>query len=189
MTGADKGTVLKLLADLGAACSVYMDETMRDLPCQRIQADEIWSSCYSKAKNASPAHAGEFCCGDVWTWTAIDAETRLLPSFMVGRRHPAALAFMTDLAGRLTNRVKLTTDGYRPYLTAVEEVFGADIDYAMLQKIYGSNPQDERRYSPSVCIGTEVLRIHGNPDPAHITPATSSARTSRCAWGCAVSPA
>lgn len=169
MTGAAKGTVLKLLTDLGAACSVYLDEVMRDLPCQRLQADEIWSFCYAKAKNVSPAHAGEFGYGDVWTWTAIDADTKLVPCFMVGRRDTnAAIAFVSDLAGRLTERVQLTTDGHRPYITAVEEAFGSDIDYAVLQKIYGSDPQGQRRYSPPVCIGTETFRVQGNPDPAHI---------------------
>jgi hypothetical protein len=129
MTGAAKNTVVKLLVDLGAVCSEYMDRTMRDLACQRVQCDGVWAACHSKQQNVSPEHDGIFGYGDVWAWTAIDAETKLMPCWMVGRRDTAsAIDFISDLAGRLANRVQLTTDGYRPYVVAVEDVFGADID-------------------------------------------------------------
>lgn len=166
VTGAAKNTVTKLLVDLGAACSAYMDETLRDLPSHRIECDELWSFCYSKAKNVPQEHEGEWGFGDVWTWTAIDADSKLVPTFLVGRRDAAdAYCFMTDLAGRLKHRVQLTTDGHRPYLTAVEGAFGGEIDYAMLQKLYGSAPEADTRYSPAVCIGVDVRVVQGDPDP------------------------
>src|SRR6266571_8551597 len=150
VTGAAKNTVTKLLADLGDACSSYMSEVMVDLPCQRIEADEIWSFCYAKSKNVPAEHEGEWGYGDVWTWVAIDADTKLVPSYYIGRRDAGdGYAFMTDLAGRLRNRVQLTTDGLRSYLTAVEGAFGSDIDFAMLVKIYGIPAEAESRYSPA----------------------------------------
>jgi IS1 family transposase len=170
MTGAAKNTVTKLLVDLGGACSIFQDEVMRNLPLKRLQCDEIWAFCYAKAKNVPPHHAGEFGYGDVWTWTAIDADTKLIPCWHIGRRDAtAAETFINDLAGRLATRVQLTTDGHKPYLEAVEGAFGADIDYAMLIKLYGSDPSDERRYSPPVCIGADQRVIQGNPDTAHIS--------------------
>lgn len=170
MTGFAQNTVTKLLVDLGGACSEYQANVMHDLPCRRLQCDEIRSFCYSKQKNVSPAHQGEFGYGDVWTWTAIDSDTKLVPCWHIGRRDAqAAAAFIGDLAGRLTSRVQLTTDGQKPYLEAVEGAFGANIDYAMLIKIFGSSPEDERRYSPPVCIGAEQRVIQGNPDSAHIS--------------------
>ncbi len=170
MTGAAKNTVTKLLVDLGGACSVYQDGVMRNLPCRRLQCDEVWSFVYSKQKNVPDEHQGQFGYGDVWTWTAIDADTKLVPCWHIGRRDArAAAAFIGDLAGRLAHRVQLTTDGHKPYLEAVEGAFGADIDYAMLIKIYGAAPEDERRYSPPTCIDTEVRIIQGNPDDAHIS--------------------
>jgi len=170
ITGAAKGTVLTLLADAGAACLDYQDTTLRNLPCRRLQCDEIWSFCHAKQKNVPEEHAGEFGYGDVWTWTAIDPDTKLVPSFAVGTRDAdAASAFMLDLAARLTNRVQLTTDGHKPYLEAVEGAFGADIDYAMLTKVYGQTPESERRYSPAECIGADMRRSNGNPDPKHVS--------------------
>jgi len=143
MTGAAKNTVVKLLAELGEACQWYQDEHLRNLPCKRVQCDEVWSFCYSKDKNVPQQHKGEFGYGDVWTWTALCADTKLVPSWLVGRRTGAdARAFISDLADRLANRVQLTTDGYRAYLGAVEEAFGADIDYAILDKMYGPEPKD-----------------------------------------------
>ncbi len=169
VTGAAKNTIVKLLADLGAECAAYQDATLRDLPCTRIECDEIWSFCYAKAKNVPIKHEGEFGYGDVWTWTAICADTKLVPSWLVGERNGAdAEAFMRDVASRLTNRVQLTTDGLKSYLSAVESAFGADIDYAMLHKIYaGPEGQgNERRYSPAVCTGIEIKPVMGNPDLA-----------------------
>jgi len=170
VTGAAKNTVAKLLGDLGAACSAYMAEVMVDLPCERLQADEIWSFCYAKARNVPAEHEGEFGYGDVWTWVALDADTKLVPSFMIGRRDTEdAYAFMTDLAGRLRKRVQLTTDGHKPYLQAVEGAFGSDIDYAMLHKIYEASPEPQKRYSPARCTGVDIRVVQGDPDPGHIS--------------------
>ncbi len=170
MTGASKNTIVKLLADAGNACSEYQDRTLRNLPCKRIQADEIWSFVYAKQKNVPEKMRGQFGVGDVWTWTALCADTKLVPSWYVGTRNAdAAWTFMQDLADRLSNRVQLTTDGHKAYLDAVDGAFGTSIDYAMLVKIYGSAPEAEKRYSPPVCLGTERSVIHGTPDPAHIS--------------------
>ena len=171
MTGVAINTVVKLLTELGAACLDYQDITMNNLPCRRLQCDEIWSFIYAKAKNVPQEHQGEFGYGDVWTWTAIDAQTKLVPCWRVGNRDGAeAYHFMKDLAGRLANRVQLTTDGHKAYLEAVEGAFGADIDYAMLIKLYGQAPvEGQRRYSPAECIGTETRIIQGNPDKAHVS--------------------
>ncbi len=171
MTGAAKNTVAKLLVDLGGACESYQSETMVNLPCERMQCDEIWSFCYSKAKNVPTEHAGEWGYGDVWTWTAIDADTKLVPSWYVGNRTAEdAYAFLSDVAGRLANRVQLTTDGYRSYLSAVAGAFGSDIDYAMLIKVYGNEPTGpQTRYSPAACTGAETVKITGSPDPAHVS--------------------
>lgn len=169
MTGVAKNTIVKLLEDLGTACAEYQDEAFRNLTCKRLQADEIWSFCYAKQKNVSPEHQGVFGYGDVWTWVAIDAETKLVPCWHVGRRDArAAYEFITDLASRLANRVQLTTDGHRPYLEAVEGAFGSEIDYAMLVKIYGK-PQEEIRYSPAQCLGAQTHVVTGDPDPAHVS--------------------
>jgi len=169
MTGVAKNTVLKLLAELGEACSLYMDEVMRDLPCRRLECDEIWSFCHAKKKNVAPEKQGILGYGDVWTWVAIDADTKLVPCWHVGRRDgQAAYEFMSDLASRLAHRVMLTTDGFKPYLEAVESAFGADIDYAMLVKIYGKS-QDEVRYSPAECIGSHCEVITGDPLPPMVS--------------------
>jgi IS1 family transposase len=170
MTGAAKNTVTKLLVDLGSACAAYQHAELRDLPCRRIECDEIWAFCHSKQKNVPPEHQGEFGYGDVWTWTALCADTKLVPSWLVGERTvPDAEAFMHDLAGRLRHRVQLTTDGHRSYLIAVDSAFRGGIDYAMLQKLYGADPQPEKRYSPAVCTGTETHVITGAPDPRKIS--------------------
>src|SRR5579862_34607 len=170
MTGTSKTTAMKLLGDLGLVCSIHMDRLMRDLPCERIQTDEIWSFVYSKQKNVPAEKRGE--AGDVWTWVAIDADTKLVPTFMIGPRDLATAAeFMTDVAKRLRHRVQLTTDGNHPYLQAVRGAFGREIDYAQLVKFYGNDPsaKPERRYSPGVCTGTERRTILGDPDPDHIS--------------------
>ena len=171
MTGASKNTIAKLLVDLGNACSKYMNEHFVNLKCQRLQVDELWSFVFAKQKNVKAKHFdnGKYA-GDVWTWIAIDADTKLIPSFMIGQRDPeTARVFMEDLAGRLTNRVQLTSDGLKAYLTAVKAAFGNDIDYAMLIKIYGNTVEGQKRYSPAVCVGCEKKTIKGRPDPEHIS--------------------
>jgi|ERR1035437_2205777 IS1 family transposase len=170
MTGVSKNTIAKLLVELGAACSKYMDEHLTGLHCQRVQVDEIWGfvGCKQKAVTAKKLEQG--VCGDIWTWIAIDADTKLVPCFIIGQRDPVtARDFIEDLAGRLANRVQLTSDGLKLYLTAVRNAFGGDIDYAMLVKVYGNPPEGEKRYSPAECIGCEPKRITGNPDPNHIS--------------------
>jgi IS1 family transposase len=170
MTGAAKNTITKLLGDIGYACVDYQDRTLRDLPCTTIECDEIWSFCYSKQRNVPREHEGTFGYGDVWTWTAICADTKLIPSWLVGERTTQdAWTFMQDLQRRLSNRVQLTTDGHSAYLKAVQRTFGSGIDYAMLTKLYGEDPQPEKRYSPAVCIGAEAKTIRGNPDPDRIS--------------------
>lgn len=169
ITGAAKATVLKLLADVGAACAEYQNKVLVNLPCKRIQCDEIWSFVGAKQKNVAQGAAGY---GDVWTWTAICADTKLIASWMIGSRDgEAAAAFVADLAPRLANRVQLTTDGHKAYLRAVEDAFGADVDYAMLVKLYGApqGRQDERRYSPAECTGIIKEPVQGSPDPRHVS--------------------
>jgi IS1 family transposase len=170
MTGFARMTVEKLLRELGAACAQMQDEKLRNLPCKRIQCDEIWSFVYSKQKNVPADKEGQFGYGDVWTWVAIDADTKLVPSWRVGPRDAGtAHELMQDLASRLRNRVQLTTDGHKPYLAAVEGAFGADIDYAMLVKLYGASGENETRYSPAKCLGAIPQDVTGNPDPKHIS--------------------
>jgi len=170
LTGASKNTVTKLLVDAGHACAAYQDRVLRNLSCKRVQVDEIWSFVYAKADNVAKAKAAPIDSGDVWTWTAIDADTKLLVSFYVGdRTYASARPFIDDLAERLANRVQLTSDGHRSYLVAVREAFGNDIDYGQLQKIYGADPASEKRYSPAKCIGAERKPKIGNPDPDHIS--------------------
>jgi len=170
MTGVSKNTVAKLLVDVGKVCADFQDRELRDLPCRDIQCDEIWSFVYVKDKNLPESMKGEAGVGSVWTWTAICADTKVVPACLVGLRDAEfAHAFIADLASRVRFRVQLTTDGHRPYLTAVEEGFGGDIDFAQLVKIYGSPREDEARYSPGTCIGCESTAIVGNPDPDHIS--------------------
>lgn len=170
MTNVSKPTVLKLLVDLGSACAAYQDRTIRNVRACRIQVGEIWQFVYAKAKNVPAKKQGIFGYGDVWTWVAIEADSKLVPSWRIGPRDAGtAYELMTDLAGRLRNRVQLTTDGHRAYLEAVEDAFGADVDYAMLQKLYGSTPENETRYSPSRIIGVRSEIIRGEPDPKHIS--------------------
>jgi len=170
MTGTAKGTTIRLLASVGAACDKYQQEHLRNLSCRRIQCDEVWSFCHAKEKNVPDEFKGQFGYGDIWTWTAICADSKLVPSWLVGKRDlEYAQAFIADLATRLSHRVQLTTDGHKVYLEAVENGFGADIDYAMLIKLYGAEPEGGKRYSPARCIGTESRVIQGNPDTKHIS--------------------
>lgn len=169
MLGFSKNTVVKLLVELGDACIAYQDEALRNLPCKRIQCDEIWSFVYAKDKNLPADKQGKFGFGSVWTWTAIDADTKLVPTFAVGERNLAtARLFIEDLASRLANRVQLTSDGLKVYVSAVEDAFGADVDFAQLHKIYEST-QEETRYSPARCVGCERKVVMGQPDPDHIS--------------------
>jgi len=170
MTGVAKNTVVKLLCDLGAACAEYHHENVRGLRVRRLQCDEIWSFVGAKAKNATPEQKQEGC-GDAWTWTAIDADTKLCVSYLVGGRNAGwAYDFMQDCADRITGRVQVTTDGHKAYLEAVEGAFGMDVDYAQLQKIYGApTDAEQRRYSPAQCIGSDMKVVSGNPDPKHVS--------------------
>jgi IS1 family transposase len=173
MTGVSKPTILKLLADLGTACAKYQDENIRNLKSRRVQMDEIWSFCFAKEKNLPEKLQGKFGFGTVWTWTAIDADSKLMVSWLVGDRSAdTATIFVKDLAARLASRIQLTSDGYKPYLVAVADAFdGVPIDYAMLTKIYNDPPTqgNEKRYSPAVCCGARKDSIKGNPDEKHIS--------------------
>jgi IS1 family transposase len=164
-------TVKKLLIDAGRACATFHDEKVRDVKAKRVQVDEIWSFTYAKQRNASNAKAAPQWAGDTWTWTAIEADTKLIITWLVGGRDGEyAMAFMDDVAKRLANRVQLTSDGHRAYLEAVEGVFGGDIDYAQLIKLYGAVPESAKgRYSPAECIGAEKRRIEGDPDMRHVS--------------------
>lgn len=164
-------TVTKLLVNVGTACAEFQDRTLRNLPCKRVQCDEVWSFVGAKQKNVPAQLKGAFGIGDVWTWTAICADTKLIASWMVGTRDgEAAKAFIGDLSARLANRVQLTTDGHRAYMEAVEGAFGAGIDYAMLVKVYGEGPASpERKYSPSEFVCASKVRIEGDPDPRHVS--------------------
>lgn len=172
MADVSRNTVDKLLRDAGTACLKFQDETLRNLTCNRIQCNEIWSFVGMKQKNVPDELKDEFGFGDVYTWTAIDADTKLVPCWNVGTRGAASASeFITDMASRLANRVQLTTDGHRAYLEAVEEAFGIDVDYAMLIKLYGKSEGkgDDRRYSPAECTGTEIKVVSGDPELDHIS--------------------
>ena len=167
-----RNTVDKLLQDAGSAALDYQDQVMVNLPCRRVQCDEFWSFIYAREKHVPTAKAAPEWAGDVWTWVAICADTKLVPCWHVGGRDgDHAFEFMADLRPRLANRVQLTTDGHRVYLDAVEGNFGADVDYAMLIKLYGQPPgeDNERRDSPAECIGIDIQRVQGYPDPDHIS--------------------
>ena len=169
MTGVSKPTILKLLVDIGRVCADYQDKAFRNLTCKRIEVDELWSFCGMKARNVPTDKKGVFGYGDTWTWVAIDPESKLVPSWLVGRRDAiCASEFLTDLAERLANRVQLTSDGNNAYLVGVEAAFGSEVDYSMLIKLYGK-PQDEHRYSPPQCIGIRMNPVIGDPDPDYIS--------------------
>jgi len=169
--GVSINTVTKLLVEAGEACAEYHNEKVRNVTASRVQCDEIWSFCYAKKKNVATAKAAPEFAGDVWTWTALDADSKLIVSYLVGGRDGEyALEFMDDVKSRLANRVQLTTDGHKAYLEAVEEVFGADVDYAQLIKLYGAAPETAKgRYSPADCTGIKKNRIEGDPDIKHVS--------------------
>jgi len=171
MTGVAKNTIVKLLVELGAACSEYLNKTLVNLPCKRIQCDEIWAFCYCKQKNLTAKIAENRIAGDVWTWVAIDADSKLVCSWLVGKRDSGyATEFIQDLASRLANRVQLTTDGHKVYLNAIIDAFADDIDYAILHKVYGADPRpSEARYSPAVCTGCDKEAVLGDPDMKHVS--------------------
>ena len=170
VTDVSINTVSKLLVEAGEACLAIHDDTVRNVKASRIQCDEIWSFCYAKEKNVATAKGAPEGAGDVWTWTAIDADTKLMVSYFVGDRSgESAMVLMDDLAARLSNRVQLTTDGHRAYVEAVEGAFGADIDYAQLVKMYGPALSAPGRYSPAECTGIKKIRREGNPDIAHVS--------------------
>jgi IS1 family transposase len=169
MTGFSRNTITKLLVDLGSACMKFHDRYVRNVRVRRLQCDEIWAYVGAKAKNVS-VEKKEIGWGDVWTWVGIDAETKLVVSYLIGGRGADwAMDFMKDAASRIQGRVQITTDGHKAYLSAVEEAFGADVDYAQLHKIYGASLENETRYSPATCIGCEMKEVTGNPDPKHVS--------------------
>jgi len=169
MTGVARNTITKLLVDLGQACMTYHDAHVRNVRVRRLQCDEIWAYVGAKAKNVSAAMK-EIGWGDVWTWVGIDADTKLVVSYLVGGRGAVwAKDFMDDCASRIRGRVRITTDGHRAYLDAVEDAFVADVDFATLQKIYGASEETETRYSPAKCVGCDMKIVTGNPDPRHIS--------------------
>lgn len=170
LCGVAINTVVKLQVEAGEACAAFQDKTFRNLNCRRLECDEIWSFCYSKQKNVPVDKKGVFGYGDVWTWTAIDADTKLIPCWHLGTRDGgAAYEFMHDLASRLAHRVQLTTDGHKPYLAAVEDAFGSEIDYATLTKIYGEAAAGDARYSPPQCTGMHCAVVSGRPDRSKIS--------------------
>lgn len=171
MTGAAKGTVLKLLAEVGTACYEYQRRYLRGLTCKRLQCDEIWSFCYAKRRNVPLAVQDVFGYGDVWTFTALDADTKLVPCWLVGERSlNCAKEFIADLSSRVINRVQLTTDGLKIYLEAIESGFYREIDYAMLVKLFDeATSEEQRRYSPAICVGAEKRPILGTPNPKNIS--------------------
>src|ERR1700683_805087 len=167
MTGVARNTVTKLLVDLGTACMNFHDEHVRNVRVRRLQCDEIWAYVGAKAKNVS-AEKKEIGWGDVWTWVGIDADTKLVVSYLVGGRGADwAMDFMEDCKSRIQGRVQITTDGHKAYLEAVEGAFGMDVDFAALQKIYGASEENEKGDSPATCIGCEMKIVSGNPDPKH----------------------
>jgi IS1 family transposase len=171
MTGAAKKSVMRLLVEVGDVCADYQNEVFRNLNCRRLQLDEMWAWIYCKEKHRTEEIAKSHPdAGDIWLWTAIDADTKLVPCFALGGRDAGmAKEFVDNLAGRLRHRVQVTTDGHRAYIEAIENAFGSEVDYSVLQKIYGYMPEKETRYSPAQCIGVEVKPISGDPDPKHIS--------------------
>lgn len=170
LTGISRTTLIKLLEDAGQAFSEYQDRTLVSLPCKRVQLDEAWAFCYAKQKNVASAKAAPEGAGDLWTWVALCADTKLVASWYVGARDSeAAMTFMDDLAPRLASRVQITSDGHKPYIEAIEGAFGGDVDYAMLVKYYGPAPEGQRRYSPPECTGAKKVRIEGNPNIKHVS--------------------
>jgi IS1 family transposase len=169
MANASKPAVLKFLADLGRACYEYHDAHVRGIRSKRIQCDELWQYIGAKQKNVTEEQMADGW-GDSWTWTALDADSKLMVSYLVGQRGAWwARKFMEDVASRINSRVQITTDGHRAYVEAIEGAFGMDVDYAMLIKLYGNPASPETRYSPGEVIGTETVQVTGSPDPKHIS--------------------
>ena len=170
LTGVAKGTILRLLASIGTACAEYQDVAIRNVAAKHVQIDEIWSFVGAKYKNLTAANTARGAIGDVWTFVAIDAQTKLVLSWLVGLRDAGcATDFLHDVAKRLRNRIQLTTDGHKMYLMAVEDVFGGDVDYSMLVKVYGASQERESRYSPAVCLNCLQLPVTGDPNPKHVS--------------------
>jgi IS1 family transposase len=170
MTGVAKNTVANLLVEVGTACASYQNEHLTGLTCQRMQCDEIWSFVYAKEKNLTQAIVDKQIAGSVWTWTAIDADSKLVPCWFIGQRDTgSATEFIQDLAARLTHRVQITTDGLKVYLNAIGDAFGGEVDYAILHKVYGAERPDAARYSPAICTGTKRVDMIGEPDREHIS--------------------
>jgi IS1 family transposase len=170
LTGVAKGTILRLLAEVGSACAKYQDEAIRNVAAHRVQIDEIWSFVGAKQKNVTAENAARGAVGDVWTFVAIDAQSKLVLSWLVGLRDAGcATDFMQDVAARLANRIQLTTDGHRMYLSAVDDAFGSDIDYATIQKVYGSDPDGQKRYSPAKILSATTEVVIGDPNPRHVS--------------------
>jgi IS1 family transposase len=170
ITGVNKITITKLLVDAGRVCMDYHDANVRNVQAKRVQADEIWSFCYAKKRNVASAKAAPEGAGDVWTWTALDADSKLVISYLIANRDaPSAHAFMQDLAVRLANQVQITTDNLRSYVDAIEAAFGGDVDYATLVKLFGDSPEPKGRYSPAQCTGIKKERMMGNPDMKHVS--------------------
>lgn len=180
MTGVSKPTILKLVVDLGIVCAAYHDDHVRNVNSKRVQVDEVWAFVHCKQKNVARAKAAPVDAGDLWCWTGIDADSKLMISWLVGGRDSQyAMTFMDDLRSRLANRVQLTSDGHRAYLEAVEGAFGGDVDYAQLVKLYGAAPESMKgRYSPAECIGIRKQRIEGNPDPKYVSTSYASDKIS-----------
>jgi len=169
ITGAAKNTITKLLTDLGAVCAAYQDRVLRDLPCKTIECDEMWGFCYAKQKNVPTEHQGTFGYGDVWTWIAICADIKLVPTWLVGERTTEdCMAFMTDLKSRMSDRIQLSTDGHQTYMASIPYIFD-EIDWAQIHKIYKTQAVSPGRYSPPVCTGTKVKVRLGDPDPAKVS--------------------
>lgn len=171
MTGVSKKAVMRLLIEVGAVCTTYQDRVFRNLTCRRLQVDELWAFIGCKQKNVTPEIiAKNSYAGDMWLWVAIDADTKIVPTWTLGGRDGlTAMHFIDDVAGRLSNRVQLTSDGHKAYLDAVENAFGSNVDYAMLVKLYGEAPEAEKRYSPAQCIGCRHTVVVGSPDPTNIS--------------------
>jgi len=171
MTGVSKKAVMRLLVEAGTVAAAYQDQLFRNLSSRRLQLDELWAFIAAKQKNVTEEMAAKNpAAGDVWLWVAIDADTKLVPCWALGNRDlRTARRFVDDLASRLSNRVRITSDGHRPYVEAIESAFGSDVDYSILQKIYGSPLENETRYSAAQCIGVKEARVSGNPDPKHVS--------------------
>jgi IS1 family transposase len=169
MTGVSKKTVMRLLVEAGKVAAAYQDQLFRNLDCKRLELDELWAFIAAKQKNVTAEMAAKNpAAGDVWLWVAIDADTKLVPSWTLGNRDlTTAYAFVDDLASRLKNRVQITTDGHKPYIEAIDRAFSGFVDYSILQKIYGKPGENDTRYSPAQCIGIETRRVCGNPDLRH----------------------